>query len=225
MFPRVLFLLLLALNIGGAFWIAFAPDASVPAPAITDPGVPALVLLSERDGARAGANPTKPVDAAAAAASSSDVCASIGPFQTQSDMRASLNSLTPLVKRIQYRDERATQSRGFWVFLAAMKTREDALGVARRLSAKGVRDYYVVTAGDQENTISLGLFRESENAARRRDEVKALGLDARLEERAEDTPEYWLDYAVNPERRFDWRDRVPDRMELKARDLPCGELR
>ena len=221
MFPRVLFLLLLALNIGGAFWIAFAPDTTVPTPAITDPGVPALVLLSERDGARAGANPTKPVDAAAAAASSSDVCASIGPFQTQSDMRASLNSLTPLVKRIQFRDERATQSRGFWVFLAAMKTREDALGVARRLSAKGVRDYYVVTAGEQLNTISLGLFREQANAERRKAEIAGMGFEPQLIQRTEELPVYWIDFARDVDSGFDWRSHVANSNGIEERPIEC----
>ena len=220
MFPRVLFLLLLALNIGGAFWIAFAPNTAVPTPAITDPGVPALVLLSERDGALAGATATKQ-SAAGTVASSSDVCASIGPFQTQSDMRASLNSLTPLVKRIQYRDERATQSRGFWVFLAAMKTREDALGVARRLSAKGVRDYYVVTAGEQLNTISLGLFREQANAERRKAEIAGMGFEPQLIQRTEELPVYWIDFARDGDSGFDWRSHVTNSNGIEERTIDC----
>ena len=53
MFVRALFILLLALNIGGACWLVFAPRAQPAAAApATDPGVAPLVLLSERDGSR-----------------------------------------------------------------------------------------------------------------------------------------------------------------------------
>ena len=224
MFARVLLLLLLAANLGFGVWLVLAPPVAVAKLPPTDSGVPQLVLLNERDGA--------PGDAAELARAPEPLgvtadlrCTTLGPFPTQSDLRRAMVALTPLTESDRYRASRGRRSRGWWVWLPGSAWGDAGLVAARELSSKGVRDYYVVTAGDQENTISLGLFRESENAARRRDEVKALGLDARLEERAEDTPEYWLDYAVNPERRFDWRDRVPDRMELKARDLPCGELR
>ena len=60
MFPRVLFLLLLALNIGGACWIAFAPQRAVPVRPASDPGVSKLVLLSERDGSAAAAHASDP---------------------------------------------------------------------------------------------------------------------------------------------------------------------
>ena len=221
MFPRVLFLMLLALNIGGACWIAFAPKAVVPGSAITDPGVPALVLLSERDGPASKPATSTETSTAAATSSGSDICQSIGPFQTQSDMRSSLNSLTPLVKRIQYRNENATQSRGFWVFLAAMKTREDALGVARRLSAKGVRDYYVVTAGEQLNTISLGLFREQANAERRKAEIAGMGFEPQLIQRTEELPVYWIDFARAADSRFDWHNHVGNVSGLEERTINC----
>lgn len=215
MFQRVLFMLLLALNIGGAGWIAFAPtQAAVIAPP-TDPGVAALVLLSERDSDKATSA------TAAGVASSTDVCTTLGPFPTQSDMRAVLNVLTPQVKRIQYRNARSTQSRGYWVFLAAMNTREEALGVARALSAKGVRDYYVVTAGDQQNTVSLGLFREQGNAERRRAEISAMGFNPELIQRTEELPVYWIDFARDPEHVPTWRARVPPSTDVREQAIDC----
>lgn len=220
MFPRVLFLLLLALNIGGACWIAFAPQPVERPVAPSDPGVPALVLLSERDSA------TAPVAAAAPGpeqgpASGNDVCVSIGPFQTQSDMRATLGAMTPLVKRIQYRDERATQSRGYWVFLEAMKSREEALGVARTLSGKGVRDYYVVTAGEQLNTISLGLFREQANAERRKADIAAMGFAPQLIQRTEELPVYWIDFARSADKPVNWRVLSVNATGLEERPIAC----
>ncbi|MEZ5461091.1 SPOR domain-containing protein [Dokdonella sp.] len=220
MFPRVLFLLLLALNIGGACWIAFAPQPAASPFAPSDPGVPALVLLSERDAA-GGQPAATAVATGPTTASGTDVCVSIGPFQTQSDMRATLGAMTPVVKRIQYRDERATQSRGYWVFLEAMKSREEALGVARTLSAKGVRDYYVVTAGEQLNTISLGLFREQANAERRKADIEAMGFAPQLIQRTEELPVYWIDFARSADKPVNWRVLAVNATGLEERAIDC----
>jgi hypothetical protein len=71
-----------------------------------------------------------------------------------------------------------------------------------------VRDYYVVTAGDQQNTISLGLFRDQGNAERRRAEIAALGFDPQSIARTEELPVYWLDYATDREHPLDWRSKL-----------------
>ncbi len=181
MFIRVLCLLLLALNIGAGCWLYFAPPASHTALAVTDPGVPKLVLLSETDRTAAApvaemaSPPETPADLRR------DVCASIGPFASQADVRAALNALTPLVARIQFRELQINEPRGLWVYLPAPANREQALEMARQLSNKGVHDYYVVTAGDQPNTISLGVFRDSVNAEKRRSEISAPRLQTRGE--------------------------------------------
>src|SRR6185437_4298172 len=125
MFYRLLFLLLIALNIGAAAWLVFGHPPTTPVPATTDPGVPELKLLSERAGTLP-AQGTQPAQAGAAAAAS-DRCQSIGPFPTQVDMRAAMQALTPHVPRIQYREEEAHQSRGFWVYLPALPSRDAAL--------------------------------------------------------------------------------------------------
>jgi len=219
MFPRFLFLFLLALNIGGACWIAFAPPAPAAPLPVGDPSVARLVLLSERDGAAHAAAAGN--SARGTPISTDDACVSIGPFATQSDMRAALRALTPLSRRIQFRDARATQSRGYWVFLAAMKTREEALGIARALSSKGVRDYYVVTAGDQQNTVSLGLFREQANAERRRAEIAAMGFAPEMVQRTEELPVYWIDYATTRAKPIDWRPRTANASDLREQAIEC----
>ena len=220
MFIRALFMLLLALNLGGASWLLFAnrpPTEEAPA---TDPGVPRLELLAERDSgevdhAELASAPESPADLA------NDQCRNFGPFPTQADTRAAMTILTPLTKRIRMREEHATQTRGYWVFLPAMPTREQALATARTLSAKGVRDYYVVTAGDQQNTISLGLFRDQGNAERRRAEIAALGLAPKVNARTEDLPVYWLDFALAGTEPDDLASRVANAGEAHMQVAKC----
>lgn len=220
MFSRILFLLLFAANIGMGAWLYVSPRARAPEPPVTDPGVAPLVLLSERDGSQGSVAElaAAPVDPAAAAA---DRCLRLGPFPSQADLRRAMNALTPRVERLQFSESRTRQSRGFLVFLAAPATRTEALAVARDLSARGVRDYYVVTAGNQQNSISLGLFRERANADRRRAEIAALGFTPDVTERVEDLPVYWLDVAVQRGQPFDWRDHLPDFLGIRDEEIAC----
>ncbi|HZX92594.1 MAG TPA: SPOR domain-containing protein [Rudaea sp.] len=221
MFARIVFLLLLALNIGVACWLYFAPQSSASQLPATDRGVPKLVLLSEQEEHAGEANAAELATAPESPADlRNDTCTSIGPFGTQADMRGALNALTPLVSRIQYREAHATETRGYWVYLPAMSSREQALAIARQLSAKGVRDYYVVTAGDQQNTISLGLFRDRGNAEKRRNEVATLGFTPELITRTEELPVYWVDFASDPQHPLNWRTHVAQR-DLREEPATC----
>ncbi len=171
MFVRVLVLLLLALNVGAGCWLYFAPPLANAALPIADNGVPKLALLSENDVGSASITTEMALPPETSADLKHDVCVSIGPFATQSDMHTAINALTPFtVSRIQFRETHATDVRGYWVYLPAPASREPALAMARQLSNKGISDYYVVTAGDQPNAISLGLFHDPANAEKRHSE-------------------------------------------------------
>ena len=116
------------------------------------------------------------------------------------------------------REPRADQPR-LLGFPARAGHREAALAAARELSAQGLRDYFVVTAGDQENTISLGLFRDRGNAETRQREVQALGFSPLLEERTEEIPNYWIELAAAPG--LDWRAGLGGYAGVESRPLPC----
>jgi hypothetical protein len=220
MLARLLFLLLLTANLGLAAWLWLAPQPQLGALPVNDVGVERLMLLSER--ADALGNAAELADRPLSQAELTQlVCVRLGPFPSQADMHRAMTALTPLTERIQFKETRALKSRGWWVYLPAYATRDQALVNARALSAKGIRDYYVVTAGDQQNTISLGLFRERANAESRLASLQALGFVAALRERTDEAPEYWLEYALAPTQTFDWRDRVPDVSGLNAQPTAC----
>ena len=56
--------------------------------------------------------------------------------------------------------------------------------------------------------IVLFTLKDPANARKRRDEVVAAGFAARMVERGETVPEYWLDLVVTNGSRFDWHDRI-----------------
>ncbi len=250
MFVRLVFLLLFALNLGAAAWLLFGRAPARPLPPVTDPGVPALKLLpGEPPAARVADTPASPAAAgtaanpvaagtaanpvpagtaagpAAAGTSATtlrrDVCHTLGPFTTSADMRAAMQTLSPHVARIQYREQNMRTSRGFWVYLPRVASREAALDEARQLRAKGIHDYYVVTAGDQQNTISLGLFNDEANARKRLAALQKLGFNARVEQRFDTEPAYWIDYAVPAGSTFTWTDWLPGRSDLQRQAIDC----
>jgi hypothetical protein len=217
MLPRVLVILLLAMNIGVAVWWSLHPDPQPLRHSPTEPAVAGLELLSEleaRGSVAELAEAPQPIQPSAGA-----VCQRIGPFLTQADLRRAVGALTPAVQRIQFRETRTLARRGYWVYMPPQASRDSALATARELAARGLRDYYVVTAGDRQNTISLGLFRELENARQRQSDVQSMGFAAELGERTEDVPQYWIDIAAAPE--FDWRAQLGGYAGVEASRIDC----
>lgn len=223
MFLRLLFVLLIALNIAVGAWLLLGQD-DAHVRSVTDPGVPVLHLLTERDdlaaagsvATNATATPppapaaTAPAALAAAspAAGASYRCMALGPFASLQALRGARVRLASSLARSRSRQEQSQQSRGWWVYLPAQASRAKALAQAQRLAAAHIDDYFVVSSGDQPNTISLGLFRDPSNARKRRDEVVAAGFPAQLTERVETVPEYWLDVVVADRNPAQWQQRL-----------------
>jgi hypothetical protein len=181
---------------------AVAPAASAAKPATREPG--------KKEPAEATASPDLLAAASTASAATSAKrsyrCLAIGPFTNQVDLRSTRTAIAPRTVRSRQRQEQTSESHGWRVFLPAQATRDLALAQARRLEAKGIKDYFVVTAtGELQNSVALGLFHDPANAKKRRDEVIAAGFPARMSERTEVTPVWWLDVVVPDDANADIR--------------------
>lgn len=190
---RSLSVFLLLLNMAAFAWAWFnpLPGLKVLAPAPT--AAPELVLLSERD-ANAMRESAKLAVPKAPASQPELVCSRVGPFESRDLTAELLSQLTPLTQAAQVTEVEELQIRGYWVHLPPFADREAALTAARQLSAAGVRDYYVVTAGDNENSISLGLFRDAINADKRMRQVSTLGFYPKRIERGDNVTRYWIQF-------------------------------
>lgn len=121
-------------------------------------------------------------------------CERIGPLR-EAEAAASLRArLGTLSAAAEVKEVEEMQVRGYWVYLPPSADREAALTLARQLAAGGVRDYYVVTAGDNENTISLGMFQDRVNADKRVQQIAALGFNPKRIERGDLEKRYWVEY-------------------------------
>lgn len=215
MLARGAFLVLLCCNLAAALWWALHRPLPVPPLPAGEPGVPTLVLLAELE---REAQPAAELAAAPLRLAESLSCLSIGPFDTPSALRRAVDALGGSVGKLQYREAQVQSLRGWRVYLPAAASRAEALARARALAARGIRDYYVVTAGPGENTVSLGLFRERRNAESRLEELRAAGVEATLVAANEERPKWWLEIAVAPE--LDWRGLLGSG-DWQARPIPC----
>ena len=195
---RFLFIIAILSNIG--IYIYDRQNRPKQAPIFTavDSGVDKLVLLSELDTENTiwedPGNDDKPSQPASS--TFDQVCYSVGAFNSKSETTLILDALKTDVIKIRTRKVISTQEAGYWVFIPAMRSREEALNVGRRLSQLNIKDYYVVTGGENENTLSLGLYRESGNADARLQELISKGFNAQKQIRVEQWPEFWLDYVI-----------------------------
>lgn len=191
---RYLFILLLIANIAFFVWMQrFSPVVKKPFTAV-DEGVKALQLVAEANGGKqsdsTSANVVEIND------DIQQICFSAGPFDIEANVHAAAETLEPLVLKTNIRKITTTQEAGYWVYLPALSSRAEALKKGRELAAAYVKDYYVVTSGDNENSISLGLYREPFNADNRIAELSKKGFDVKKEIRIEQWPEFWLDFSV-----------------------------
>lgn len=72
--------------------------------------------------------------------------------------------------------EVTAEKRRYWVLLPPFRSRVQAEPMMKRLRAAGVKDFYFITAGENRNTISLGLFSTAEAARRRVQQLAPLKL-------------------------------------------------
>lgn len=191
---RSIFVFLICLHLGTASWWIFHREPGVAVLPAKEKNTLSLNLLSEVERVQRGGS--EELNAAPQDLSATPLCLSVGAFDTPADLRAAMNLLTPIAGRIQFREMQAAALQGYRVYLPAAKTREEALLFARQLAANGLRDYYVVTAGPQENTVSLGIFRDLKNAETRKEAVAKLGFNPVLESRTEQASQWWIDVAV-----------------------------
>ncbi len=202
---------LLAVNLALGLLVLFpgAPvESARPAIAPLDPGLPLLELVGEINHASRGQN--------------REVCFTIGPLSTLMSQQRALDRLRPFAAASRTRETSADNDRGWWVYLPA-GNRSAAISLSRELAERGVEDFYVVTSGSLENTVSVGLYENADNARSRQARLVALGYDARIEVRRETVPQFWVDYRIGSEDRSPWRFIVRASPGSQHREIPCWD--
>ncbi len=83
-----------------------------------------------------------------------------------------------------------------WVYLAPQPSREQAVGVAKTLEQKGVRDFRIIGSGDLANAVSLGLFSSQQAVNDRLRELREKGFQPVVVPYASVESVQWVDVRI-----------------------------
>jgi len=204
-------LALLTLNLVLAlFWLSGETESRAERTTVPplDPALPRLELVAELSDDR--------LDVTA------ERCYTIGPLPTLLSQQRAEDRLRPFASAQRSRQTTADSDRGWWVYLPA-GSRAEATSLSRELARRGVEDYYVVTSGAMENSVSVGLYENVDNARGRQARIRSLGFDAQMEVRRESIPQFWIDYRIAPDERSPWRFIVRASPGAQHREIPCWD--
>lgn len=238
MLLRAAIVMLVMLNLGAAGWWAFRPALKAAEPAVVPeqglrlvretrvvpvPAEPAPVASPPpAQPPVAGAAPAAaPVQAPAAApATAAAVCLRFGPFADARARDAARTALAGAGVQAVAHDVAARGARGWNVFLPAQPSREAAVAQAEKLKAAGVGDLFVMTTGEEANSIALGRFSSEAGARRRLAELQGKGVQAQAAPVGGTPAQAWLDARLPAEVTRASLARI-----APSQPLDCAQLR
>ncbi|MBK1692237.1 hypothetical protein [Ectothiorhodospira mobilis] len=182
---RVLFALLVVLNLAWLAWALLSPPLPDPAGGALSaarPGVPLLRLAEKAD------------PPPAATATAGPACHRLGPFQGEAEAARRLEAFRAAGMTGALRRMSVQVPASYWVVLPTGEAGPAPL--IRRLRAAGLTDYFVILDGARKGDLSLGLFSDKVRAARHLHRIRSLGLHPVLVVRFQERPQYWLDLAA-----------------------------
>lgn len=199
MIARMLFVLLLVMNLGVAAWWLLHRPALPAAPTPLDASVPTLELM-RASGASPATNAAPPAQATSipdiptpAAPPPVMVCASFGPFADEAAVQAARGRLDMPGVQASLRSVGAANARGYNVLMPPLANRDAAVAMVERLRAAGFNDLVVRNEGEAANSIALGRFGAEENARRHQAALQAKGFTVQVEPVGNAAAVYWLD--------------------------------
>lgn len=158
-----------------------------------------LLLLSERatqapESSGRGSNAKKSIAPSTSVGERVEeyTCYTLGPFSRPEDAIGAVMQLKAreLDARARKRDE--TVAAGYMAFVPPQKTRAEARATLRTLHQQGV-DSFIVTQGDKNNAISVGIYSDLAQAQARQAELRAKGYQIVVEPRGTLKQEHWVD--------------------------------
>ena len=145
-------------------------------------------------------SPTSDVAAAASAAS----CSTIGPFRELAQAATAAANLRTAGYQPTQRVAEGDIWIGYWVYIDAIAGEAQANEILAKVRDAGITDSYVIPNSDTGSLVSLGVFSEISGVSRRRDQVRALGLDPKVVDRTRRATVYWVDVVLASDQKLDF---------------------
>jgi hypothetical protein len=124
-------------------------------------------------------------------------CFTLGPFTDAVAAATAVGVLTGAGFQPHDRQVDADVADAFLVYVPGLSDAAARRRALATLRSAGVRDAAVVTASDQTDRVSAGVFTQEARAELRAAQVRFAGLDAVVEARQRHISEHWLDFQVH----------------------------
>ena len=195
------------------------PAPLAEAPSVPEPATPEPAAVTAETVAEPAAPPAAPV--AAKQPARPRFCSRIGPFTDAKSARSVQKYLEGRGGKVATTEETLSMRAGYWVLVPPLADQAAAKAVATKLTQKGIKDYWVMSKGEYQNGISLGVFSQEDNAKAFAKRVTAKGFNVILTERLKERTVQWLDYQgdvfIPP---MEIRARAPEGVKVEDRDCP-----
>ena len=120
-------------------------------------------------------------------------CFSFGPVADESQASALTDWFDTYGAQatMRHKDEQSRQL--FWVYLAPQDSRQEAIATIKTIQAKGVEDVRLISGGNLQNAISMGLFSSQAAVNKRLSELKKKGLKPVVVPYSDGKRVFWVD--------------------------------
>lgn len=152
-----------------------------------------------------------------------DACYTLGPFRELNQLSAFTRGIKDYVIEASFRSREEREQSMFWVYLEPEANKKAADELRQKLTAKKIKDHYIIIKGPHNNGVSLGHFREKDRAYSHSATIKKLGFEPVVEPVFKTYTIYWLDYRVPSDR--DIPQQVFDKtlsQSVSRIDRPCS---
>jgi len=120
-------------------------------------------------------------------------CTSVGPFSNLSEASQAQAALRAAGFSPRQRLEEGELWVGYWVSVQNFPNRDAAEEALQKLTDSGITDVYLMPGTEPSSILSLGVFSDFQRAQRRVEEVRALGMQPRIDDRKRTGSVYWID--------------------------------
>lgn len=198
---------------------AAAPDAAVSDAGPEDPVTEGPSVADTTPGEPPAA--VEPAAAAEIAPAVAARCTSVGPFRELSQAANAAATLRAAGHQPTQRVAEGDIWIGYWVYIQAIPTEEEANAILAKVRAEGIGDSYVIPNSDTGNLVSLGVFSEVSGVSHRRDQVRALGLEPQVVDRTRRATVYWVDVTLGPDQALDFDALQPPGRIIRLEQRDC----
>jgi hypothetical protein len=163
---------------------------------VPDTSIPLLQLAHSDSGPPAAATPAAPPSSTAAALGPAAPmhCRTVGPFENEAELSAAAERLHTRGWATRERSVENTIPDGYWVYIGYLKDAAAQHHMVATLNAAGIRDAAVMTAPENSDRVSLGVFVDHAHAMHRAEQVRELGLKPVLQVHQRTVSQRWLDF-------------------------------